>query len=388
MKSITLKERHDKKYKDGYLLLEENDIDMQDPLEEGEIFLLKNQSGDILGQFYYGRQNRGAGYKIADDLKVKLDVSFFKQLFEAALKERQSLYNAAHTNAFRLYNGEGDGLGGFTIDNYNGHLLIQWYSEGIYVYRDIILQAMDEVFSFQTIHEKLRFKQDVPTQQVTKEEVEFPVIVMENGIFYLIHFYEGPMTGIFLDQRDVRNKIMQLPVEGKMLNLFAYSGGFSLAAAKNGMMTTNVDIAKRSLELIEQNFGINELDFSGHTNYSLDVFDMFKYCRRHRLTYDLIVIDPPSFSRSKKRRFSVRDNYHELIEGALTILNKNGYLVLSTNASNYPLHQFKKMITETLDKQVSKYEITDVMGLPKDFKTTNAYKPSKYLKVVFVKVVD
>ncbi|GGA98024.1 class I SAM-dependent rRNA methyltransferase [Macrococcus hajekii] len=388
MKNVILKHKHDRKYKDGYLVLEEADILEQDAINEGERFVLKSHEGDVLGLFYYGKQNRGAGFKIGSDLDVRLETSYFKQLFEAAKNERESLYNAEHTNAFRVYNGEGDGLGGFTVDNYDGHFLIQWYSKGIYQYKDEVVESLREVFQYTTLHEKLRFDHNVPTHRVSEENVEFPIIIKENNLFYTIHFEDGPMTGIFLDQRDVRSKIMTLPLEEgqSMLNLFAYSGGFSVAAAKNGMETVSVDIAKRSLELIEQNFALNEINIDQQLLYTMDVFDMMKYCKRKRMRFDLIVIDPPSFSRAKKKRFSVKDNYDELIEGALSILNQNGYMVLSTNASNFTLAQFKKMINETLEGR--RYEITDVMGLPKDFKTTSHYKPSKYLKVVFVKILD
>ncbi|TDM03875.1 class I SAM-dependent rRNA methyltransferase [Macrococcus carouselicus] len=386
MKNVILKHKHDKKYRDGYLVLEEADIFDRDTMTEGERFVLKTSEGAELGLFYYGRQNRGAGYKIGDDLETRLDVSYFKGLFEDAKGEREALYNAEHTNAFRVYNGEGDGLGGFTVDDYDGHFLIQWYSKGIYYYKDEIVESLREVFHYKTLHEKLRFDKNVPTHRISEESVEFPIIITENNLFYTIHFEEGPMTGLFLDQRDVRNKIMSLDLEGPMLNLFAYSGGFSVAAAKNGMETVSVDIAKRSLELIEQNFALNEINVDKQLLYTMDVFDMLKYCLRKRMKFDLIVIDPPSFSRSKKKRFSVKDNYNELIEGALPVLNRGGYLVLSTNASNYTLPHFKKMINETLDGR--RFEITDIMGLPKDFRTTTHYKPSKYLKVVFVKILD
>ncbi|TDM12364.1 class I SAM-dependent rRNA methyltransferase [Macrococcus lamae] len=389
MKTVTLKERHDKKYKDGYLVVEESDVFDMDNLNEGDLFILKNASEEELGLFYFGRQNRGIGYKVSNDLSVRLTQNYFTDLMKKARLEREPLYRAGHTNAFRIYNGEGDGLGGFTVDNYNGHLLIQWYSKGIYRYQQEVLTALKSVFNYESIYEKLRFEKEVPTYLLTDTPTEFPIIIEENNLFYTINFEDGPMTGIFLDQRDVRNKILSLPLEeGTMLNLFAYSGGFSVAAAKNGMDTTSVDIAKRSLELIEQNFALNELTLDNHFRYTLDVFDMFKYCRRKNLLYDLIVIDPPSFSRSKKRRFSVKSNYHELIEEAAFLTKANGYLLCSTNASDYTLNAFKKMIESTLENQTRDFEFVEVMGLPKDFKTTNLYKPSKYLKVVLIKFLD
>lgn len=388
MKSVLLKKNKQEKFKQGYLLIENDDIYQKDDIHEGELFTVQSDTGQHLGTFYCGLQNRGFGWKVSDALISTLDTSYFVDLFERAKDFRSSLYNATDTNAFRLFNGEGDGLGGFTIDNYDGHLLIQWYSKGIYQHKKVILEALQRVFEYKSIFEKLRYDKNVTTYQISDERVEFPIMILENNLNYMIDLNDGAMTGLFLDQRDVRKKLLKLETKGKdFLNLFAYSGGFSIAAATNGYNTTNVDIAKRSIELMEQNFAINELPLESQKFYTLDAFDALKYFSRHLKTFDAIIIDPPSFSRNKKKVFSVKDNYHELIEAAVPLVNYNGYLILSTNASNVPLKQFKKMISDTL-APLCQFEIESVMGLPKDFKTTDKYKASKYLKVITVKILS
>lgn len=387
MKRVTLKKNKQEKFKQGYLLIENDDIYQKDDIHEGELFTVQSDTAEHLGTFYCGLQNRGFGWKVDDAYVATLDTSYFINLFEAAKAFRTSLFNATDTNAFRLYNGEGDGLGGFTIDNYDGHLLIQWYSKGIYQYKTAIVEAIVQVFEYKSIFEKLRYDKNVTTHQLTEETVEFPIVILENNLNYMIDLNDGAMTGLFLDQRDVRKKLLKLDTKGKdFLNLFAYSGGFSIAAATNGYHTTNVDIAKRSIELMEQNFAINELAIENQKFFTLDAFDALKYFSRHLKTFDAIVIDPPSFSRNKKKVFSVKDNYHELVEAAVPLVNYNGYLILSTNASNIQLKQFRTMIEETL-QPLCNFEIESVMGLPKDFKTTDKYKPSKYLKVITVKIL-
>ncbi|MGV2927958.1 class I SAM-dependent rRNA methyltransferase [Macrococcus capreoli] len=387
MKRVTLKKNKQEKFKQGYLLLENDDIYQKDDINEGELFSVQSDTAEHLGTFYCGLQNRGFGWKVDPAYVTTLDTAYFVNLFEAAKSFRASLFNATDTNAFRLYNGEGDGLGGFTIDNYAGHILIQWYSKGIYQYKTAIVEAIKQVFDYESIFEKLRYDKNVSTHQITEEKVEFPIMILENNLNYMIDLTDGAMTGLFLDQRDVRKKLLKLNTKGNaFLNLFAYSGGFSVAAATNGYHTTNVDIAKRSIELMEQNFAINDIALEDQTFYTLDAFDALKYFARHLKTFDCIVIDPPSFSRTKKKVFSVKDNYHELIEAAVPLVNYNGYLILSTNASNIQLKQFKAMIEETLSP-LCQYEIESVMGLPKDFKTTDKYKPSKYLKVITVKIL-
>lgn len=388
MKSVLLKKNKQEKFKQGYLLIENDDIYQKDDIHEGELFIVQSDTGQHLGTFYCGLQNRGFGWKVSEDYVSALETSYFINLFETAKEFRASLFNATDTNAFRLYNGEGDGLGGFTIDSYDGHLLIQWYSKGIYQFKTVIVEAIQQIFEYKSIFEKLRYDKNVTTHQITDETVEFPIMILENNLSYMIDLNDGAMTGLFLDQRDVRKKLLKLETKGNdFLNLFAYSGGFSIAAATNSYKTTNVDIAKRSIELMEQNFAINELPLESQKFYTLDAFDALKYFARHLNTFDAIIIDPPSFSRNKKKVFSVKDNYHELIEAAVPLVNYNGYLILSTNASNVPLKQFKKMITDTL-MPLCQFEIESIMGLPKDFKTTDKYKASKFLKVITIKILS
>lgn len=386
MKNVTVKRSKQQKFTHGYLLLEKDDVLQSDKIDEGELFTVKLENGDLIGTFYAGHQNKGLGWKVSDAYIQFIDASYFIDLFENAKHERTSLFNSSETNAFRLYNGEGDGLGGFTIDHYDGHLLITWYSKGIYHYKSDIIEAIKAVFDYKTIYEKLRYDKNVPTNVVSDKEAEFPIIIKENNLHYMIDLTDGAMTGLFLDQRDVRKKLQQMHTKHKdMLNLFAYSGGFSVAVGTNGYKTTNVDIAKRSIELMEQNFALNEMNLETQTFITMDAFDALAYFARHLKTFDIIVIDPPSFSRHKKKVFTVKDHYHELVTEALPLVNYGGYLVLSTNASNVSLKQFRAMIEDTL-KDKADYEITQIMGLPKDFRTTDKYKASKYLKVVFVKI--
>ena len=195
------------------------------------------------------------------------------------------------------------------------------------------------------------------------------------------------MTGIFLDQKEVRKKLRdQFSERRYVLNLFSYTGAFSVIAAENANSTTSVDLANRSRGLTEENFGLNGINPKSQYIYVMDTFDFYNYAGRHGHQYDTIVIDPPSFARNKKKTFSVQKDYNLLIEGALNILSPGGTLLLCTNSSAFSLKAFKNVIKKTLAQNNIEYEINEVMGLPKDFKTHPHYKPSKYLKAVFVTI--
>ena len=216
---------------------------------------------------------------------------------------------------------------------------------------------------------------------------EFPIVIEENFIFYNVDLNDGLMTGIFLDQKEVRKKLRDYFAENRsILNLFSYTGAFSVIASKNAKVTTSVDLANRSRTLTEENFGLNGVDPKSQYIYVMDTFDFYNYAARHGNQYDTIVIDPPSFARNKKKTFSVQKNYDDLINGALDVLAPNGTLLLCTNSSAFSLKAFKNVIKKTLEQANVEYEIEEVMGLPKDFKTHPHYKPSKYLKAVFINI--
>lgn len=390
MKQVMLIKGKENKYLRGYPLIEKDDVLNLPKMDEGELVALVDEGKNFIATAYYGEQNKGIGWVLSLNSTEEINHQFFVKLFEKALAERDYYHHIDGINAFRIFNAEGDGIGGLTIDNYDGHLLIQWYSVGIYRLKDRILPAIKAAFEYKSIFEKRRFKgMETESDFVDGKAPEFPIVIEENHLFYNVDLDDGPMTGIFLDQKDVRKKIRDhYSADKDVLNLFSYTGAFSVAASENARTTTSVDLANRARPLTEANFGLNAMDPNNNHIFVMDVFDYFKYALRHGLSYDLVVIDPPSFARHKKKTFSVQKNYPELIEGAVELLNGNGALVLSTNSSAFPQKSFKKMINQTLDDLDVEYTITDVMGLPKDFKSNGHYKPSKYLKVVFVEIND
>ncbi|MFI3134761.1 class I SAM-dependent rRNA methyltransferase, partial [Staphylococcus warneri] len=256
MKIATLNRGKESKYHNQYPLIDEEDIYAQDHLKEGDLFKLVDGKDQYVATAYVGRQHKGLGWVLSYDPSEDINTSFFKRLFEKALEEREYYYHIDGTNAFRLFNAEGDGVGGLTIDNYDGHLLIQWYSKGIYKFRYHILEAIKTVFEYQSIYEKMRFKDTEYTGGfVEGEQQAFPIVIEENFTFYNVDLDDGLMTGIFLDQKEVRKKLRDQFSEGRhLLNVFSYTGAFSVVSANNAKSTTSVDLANRSRGLTEENF--------------------------------------------------------------------------------------------------------------------------------------
>jgi 23S rRNA (cytosine1962-C5)-methyltransferase len=362
-----------------------------DSLEEGSILKLQNPTGKFIGKGYVGMQNKGMGWLLSKNENEKIDTSFFQKKIAAAIKHRADYYNSSDTTAFRVFNGEGDGIGGLTIDYFDGFYLLSWYSEGIYSFKKMIIEAIEASVSYKGIYEKKRF--DTKGQYVEDDDFvkgergEFPLIVKENGLNFAIYLNDGAMVGVFLDQRDVRKKIRDAYSKGKtVLNTFSYTGAFSVFAAAGGATkTTSVDLAKRSLSKTTEQFEVNGIDAEKQDIIVMDVFDYFKYAKRKELAFDVVILDPPSFARSKKYTFSSAKDYTKLLKDAIAITEKNGVIVASTNNATFGMKKFKTFVEKAFKESNRKYTIEEEFSLPSDFKTSPLFKEGNYLKVLFIR---
>ena len=385
MNKIRVSKRVEKKLAKGLVLLEARDLaDVNLKDQEVEVH---SQEGNFLGTAYLSQQNKGLGWFVSID-KVTFNQAFFETLFRQAKEKRSAYYQDDLTTAFRLFNQEGDGFGGLTVDLYGDYAVFSWYNSYVYQIRKVISEAFRQVFpEVLGTYEKIRFKGlDYESAHVYGQEAPEFFTVLENGVLYQVFMNDGLMTGIFLDQHEVRGSLVDGLAMGKsLLNMFSYTAAFSVAAAMGGAsQTTSVDLAKRSRELSQAHFQANGISTDDHRFIVMDVFEYFKYAKRKVLTYDVIVLDPPSFARNKKQTFSVAKDYHKLISQSLEILNPEGIIIASTNAANVSRQKF----TEQIDKGFAgrNYQILNKYGLPADFAYNKKDESSNYLKVISMKV--
>ena len=385
MNRIRVNKQVEKKLSKGLVLLEASDLaDVHLKDQEVEVH---GQDGNFLGTAYLSQQNKGLGWFVSKD-KVTFNQAFFEMLFRQAKEKRSAYYQDDLTTAFRLFNQEGDGFGGLTVDLYGDYAVFSWYNSYVYQIRKVISEAFRQVFpEVLGTYEKIRFKGlDYESAHVYGQEAPDFFTVLENGVLYQVFMNDGLMTGIFLDQHEVRGSLVDGLAMGKsLLNMFSYTAAFSVAAAMGGAsQTTSVDLAKRSRELSQAHFQANGISTGDHRFIVMDVFEYFKYAKRKGLTYDVIVLDPPSFARNKKQTFSVAKDYHKLISQSLEILNPGGIIIASTNAANVSRQKF----TEQIDKGFAgrSYQILNKYGLPADFAYNKKDESSNYLKVISMKV--
>ncbi|CMV65912.1 class I SAM-dependent rRNA methyltransferase [Streptococcus pneumoniae] len=385
MNRIRVSKRVEKKLAKGLVLLEASDLENVN-LKDQEVEV-QGQEGNFLGTAYLSQQNKGLGWFVSKD-KVAFNQAFFETLFRKAKEKRSAYYQDDLTTTYRLFNQEGDGFGGLTVDLYGDYAVFSWYNSYVYQIRQTISEAFRQVFpEVLGAYEKIRFKGlDYESAHVYGQEAPDFFTVLENGVLYQVFMNDGLMTGIFLDQHEVRGSLVDGLAMGKsLLNMFSYTAAFSVAAAMGGAsQTTSVDLAKRSRELSQAHFQANGLSTDEHRFIVMDVFEYFKYAKRKNLTYDVIVLDPPSFARNKKQTFSVAKDYHKLISQSLEILNPGGIIIASTNAASVSRQKF----TEQIDKGFAgrSYQILNKYGLPADFAYNKKDESSNYLKVISMKV--
>lgn len=378
-------------FKKGYpLILKDAVVNPEVLSEEGALIRLVDKYRKFVAKGYYGNQNKGIGWVLTRDENEEIDFSFFESKIAGALSRRESFFQDSETTAFRVFNGEGDGIGGLTIDYFDGYYMVSWYSEGIYSMKHHVYGVLDKLVDYKAIYEKKRF--DTKGQYIEQDDYvrgipgDFPIIVKENGMNFAVDLNDGAMTGIFLDQRDVRKALRDKYSEGKhVLNTFSYTGAFSVAAALGGAReTTSVDLAKRSLPKTIEQFSVNGIDYEAQNIKVMDVFDYFRYAKRHELKFDVVVLDPPSFARSKKYTFSTAKDYPALLKDAIDITEKNGVIIASTNNASFSMKKFKTFIDKGFADAGSRYKILEESSLPKDFRTNRDFPEFNYLKVVIL----
>ncbi|PEJ58599.1 RlmI/RlmK family 23S rRNA methyltransferase [Bacillus sp. AFS002410] len=391
---IKIKQKFVKDYKAGYpLISKESIVNNKDLINEGTLIKLVDERNGFIGKGYYGKQNKGIGWILSLNEHEKISPKFFEDKIKQAINGRQQYYSSSDTTAFRVFNGEGDGIGGFTIDFFDGYYLISWYSEGIFQFKDWVIQAIQNTVEFKGIYQKKRF--DTKGQYIEEDDFvmgergQFPILVKENGVNFAIYLNDGAMVGVFLDQREVRKLICdKYAYEKTVLNTFSYTGAFSVFAAAGGASkTTSVDLANRSLEKTKEQFQINKIDPATQSIIVEDVFHYFKYAVKKNLLFDMVILDPPSFARSKKHTFSAEKDYKNLLKEAIAITEMDGVIVASTNCSTFGMKKFKGFIDTAFKEMDGQYKLMEEFGLPADFQINKQFKEGNYLKVVFIRKI-
>jgi 23S rRNA (cytosine1962-C5)-methyltransferase len=287
----------------------------------------------------------------------------------AASIARRSGLRSPDTDVCRLINGSGDGLDGLIIDDFAGHWLISG-KEG-----DDLPKLTPELGYLALYSKTLSKNEKLSPAYIRGEQLTARFPVREHGLSYWIDFGSGYSQGLFLDQRLNRQRLRELCAGKTVLNTFAYTCSFGVAAVSAGAETVNLDLSRNYLEWGQENYRLNSLEPEGGDFIYGDVFDWLgRFAKRDR-RFDLVVLDPPTFSRSKiSGVFRAENDYGALLERALRVIAPGGILLCCLNAHHVSATDFRYILKNSLPSPVDLRQ----MPMPEDF------PGSDYLKSFWV----
>jgi 23S rRNA (cytosine1962-C5)-methyltransferase len=324
-------------------------------------------------------------------------------LADARLALRSLLVDPRMTNAFRVVHGASDGWRGWYVDRLGEFCVSQSEAE----LSESQLDYLKGLGGVRGLYHKILNRQvrrasqtESSPQLVWGEAAPERFSIRENGVEFELSFNEGYSVGLFLDQRDNRRRLLATHVADgfpliaprtdpgaplEMLNAFAYTCGFSVCAAKAGIRATSLDLSKKYLEWGRRNFILNHLDPAAHDFIYGDVFDWLRRLGKKGRTFDLIALDPPTFSQSKEHGvFRVEKDYGRLIALALPLLRPGGVLFASTNAAEWRAEEFLEIVHDTVRLAKRRVLGQHYVPQPPDFPVSRT-EPA-YLKTVWLRL--
>ena len=358
----------------------------------GSLVELVTEKGHTLGTALYDPGARIVARRLSSAV-IEINQGWFVACLERARKSR-SLIDFGDTNVARLVNAEGDGLPGLTVDQYAGYLMIQYYTPAWERYLPTIASALQEVYAPLGVYAKFRTqetrklaagKKQMPAQGRLLAGTAAPVdlAVRENGLIYSVDLVKDLNTGLFHDQRRNRLDFRRLSAGCRVLNLFAYTGAFSVAAAAGGaIQVTSVDVSGRYLDWARRNFRLNQIAAEEHEFLTGDCFAELDRLLKAGRSFDIVLMDPPSFSTTSKSRFTTSGGTAELVQKALGLIATGGLLVTSSNLQKMPLESYLKELRKGSLAAGRQLQVIKVAGQAEDFPFVTGFPEGRYLKYV------
>jgi 23S rRNA (cytosine1962-C5)-methyltransferase len=351
--------------------------------QEGDLVDVFDNKDEFLATGHYAPSS--IAVRILTFEKMEPDMDFFRKRIVKAVEYRRSLGFIGNTqlNVFRLIHGEGDGLPGLIIDYYNGVAVMQMHSIGFYRIRKELASVLSDVMkdSITAIYDKS--EGTLPHMSGVKSENQFlygnsdPVVVTENGYKFKIDWTSGQKTGFFIDQRDNRKLLGDFSRNRKVLNMFGYTGGFSVYAMKDAELVHTVDSSFSAIEMAKENVRLNFGDDPRHEAFQTDAFE---YLNDIKDKYDLIILDPPAFAKHNNVLANALQGYKRLNIKAIEQVRPGGIIFTFSCSQVVSKENFRKSVFAAAANTGRNVRILYQMNQPPDH-PVNIYHPeSEYLK--------
>lgn len=356
---------------------------------EGDLVDIYDNKDTFLAVGHYAPSS--IAVRILSFEQVIPDISFFREKIKHAIAFRRAvgISESPLINVYRLIHGEGDGLPGLIVDFYNGVAVMQMHSVGFYRLRTEITSILTGLMKDQIIAVYDKSEGTIPHMSDIKGVNEFlygnsgPVLVTENGYRFKIDWTTGQKTGFFIDQRDNR-KLLENYTSGKsVLNMFGYTGGFSVYAMKNAGLVHTVDSSVQAVRLADENINLNYGDDSRHSSFAEDAFD---YLNDIKNKYDVIILDPPAFAKHNNALANALQGYKRLNIKAIEQIKPGGIIFTFSCSQVVTRENFRKSVFAAAANTGRNVRILHQLSQPPDH-PVNIYHPeSEYLKGLVIYV--
>jgi 23S rRNA (cytosine1962-C5)-methyltransferase len=308
--------------------------------------------------------------------------------FQRAVQLRWLLFGAARPEAMRMFAGESEGLPGVTVDRYGTFVVVQWLSAGALAWRDELYDAIEKGLSPRGIYEQRRLRPlggsapPEPAVRARGEEAPVELIVEDAGCRYGVDVTAPLGVGLFPDMRLGWASVAARAADRRVLNLFSYTGAFSVRAAKAGASeVVAVDVAPKVHARARRNYELSGLDPAKLEAVAADaVKTLDRFASRGR-RFDLVICDPPTFSHGPAGGFSVSRDLARLAAGCVDVLEPGGLLVFATNSTKVSAAELDRALGEGGAMARSDLRVVERVGLPPDFPVAPGFPEGNYLKV-------
>ena len=392
MARIILESGKEKKVRNFYPNIFKDDIQsILGTVTTGDVVDVCTTDGEFVAKGYV-TEGTSAFVRVLTTKDIPVDKKLIQEKIKRAYEKRKHLFE--ETNCVRAFYSEADGIPGLIIDKFDKYVSVQFRNSGVEAFKQDIINAIKKIMKPKGIYERsdVENRTHEGVDQVTGViygEIPERIVMEDNDLKYYIDIIDGQKTGFFLDQRDSRKFIRKyLTKDSKFLDVFSSSGGFSVAALKEGCQkVVAIDKDAHALELCRENYELNEFETTFETMEG-DAFLLLKTLANREEKYDVITLDPPSLIKRKTDIHRGRDFFYDLCDDSFKLIKDGGILGIITCAYHIGLQDLIEVTRMAASKNGKLLQVIGVNYQPEDHPWILHVPESLYLKALWVKVVE
>jgi len=389
MTKVTLKLGIKKRIEKNHPWVYANEVDkIEGDYLPGDIVSVYNHKNKFLGKGYINPKSMILIRILTHDINEEINEKFFKTRIAKAYEYRQRMMNS---DSYRVIFGEADLLPGLIVDKFNDYLSIQTLTLGIDLFKDLIVKLLIEIIKPKGIYERndnsVRLLEGLEEKKGFLYQTFDPLtIISENEVKFYVDIAGGQKTGSFLDQKENHASIKNIVKDMRVLDCFTHTGGFALHAAIYGAKAVDaIDISESALELAKKNASLNHVD--DKINFICgNVFDLLKTYTEEHKQYDVVILDPPAFTKSAKKIESAYRGYKEINLRGMKLIKPGGYLVTASCSHYMKPELFKQMLVEAAHDAHKTVREIEFRTQDIDHPILWGYDESLYLKLYILQI--